>query len=60
MTVGLTLDACIDGSLESGTLKSEAIMSGTALLRGSDGARLKMVLDSKAQRQEVRKETGTK
>jgi hypothetical protein len=60
MTVDLTLDACIDGSLESGVLKSESNMSGTALLRGSDGARIKMLLDSKSQRQETRKEVATK
>jgi hypothetical protein len=61
MTVDLTLDACIDGSLESGVLKSESSMSGTALLRNSkDGARIKMVLDSKSLRQETRKEVATK
>jgi hypothetical protein len=60
MSVDLTLDACIDGSLESGVLKSESNMSATALLRGSDGARIKMALDSKALRQETRREVGSK
>jgi hypothetical protein len=60
MSVVLTLDACIDGSIESGTLKSDSTMTATALLRGRDGARIKMVLDSKSQRQEVRREVPAK
>jgi hypothetical protein len=60
INVDMTLDACIDGSLESGVLKSEQNLSATALIRSKDGARIKMVLDSKALRQETRKEVATK
>jgi hypothetical protein len=56
----LNRDACIDGSVESGTQKSEESFAGTALLRGQDGTRLKMTFDSKTMREETRKEVPAK
>lgn len=54
MSMAFTMDACIDGSAETGVLKTNIEMSATAPIAATDGMKLKMVLSSKVSAHERR------
>lgn len=60
MTMAFTMDACIDGSSETGVLKTNLEMSASTLTAANDGTRFKMVLHSKVSAHERRTEVPAK
>ena len=60
MTMAFTMDACIDGSAETGVLKTSMEMSATTLTAATDGTKFKMVLNSKVSAHERRIHTPSK
>jgi hypothetical protein len=60
MSMTFNMDACIDGSAETGVLKSTITMSATSMTTTKEGMKLKMVLNSKVSAHERRTDAPAK